>query len=134
MFPHNQTKLYDIFQTDLLKIYPTKLANLNRLAHHSFEIPECANALHGVFFCTLASLNANVPPATPMLFFTDLITTARELNQIEAAQYYVSLLRKCEPVPQFGDFEVIQILYRDNPNHTVAFSRRTCNCSSYNPD
>jgi ataxia telangiectasia mutated family protein len=124
MFRHQETKLSTLFVADLQKIYRKNVNDLNHLSHDSFAIAERANALHGVFFCMIQNSDTRIHPNISR-FFTDLITTARELHELEAAQYYVSLMRKCERVQQFSDFEQIQLLYKDSPSHAVALLEKT---------
>jgi hypothetical protein len=124
----NATKLAQLFPENLFEVYSASLRHLNRLLRRSFAVAETANALHCVFFCIAENI-----PASTTSSVAKRITTARELHEIEAAQYYISLLRRCEPIQlfsdfepiqPFSDFEQIQLLYEDNPNRAVALLER----------
>jgi ataxia telangiectasia mutated family protein len=129
MFPHQETKLYRLFEQDFLGMYRRNLKNLVTLSKKSFSITESATALHGVFFCIIKNFQTRMPPAEGTRFFSDVIKTARQAREFEAAQYYVSLLRKCESLKQFADFEQSQLLYADNPYHAISLLEK--NASSF---
>jgi hypothetical protein len=118
------SKLSTLFVADLQKMYCKKASDLDHLDHDSFAIVERANALHGVFFCLIQHSDTKIH-SDISLFFTDLISTVRELHEFEAGYYDVSLMRKCERVQQFSDLEQIQLLYEDSLSHAVALLERT---------
>jgi ataxia telangiectasia mutated family protein len=92
------------------------LERLLRLARRSFAAAESACALQCVFFCIAGGADAR--------FFAELIAAARDAGALEAAQYFVSLLRRSGLPPALADFEQLELLYADAPGRALALLER----------
>ncbi|KAK8898899.1 hypothetical protein M9Y10_001191 [Tritrichomonas musculus] len=123
----SNSKLCHLFPQSIIKLYRRSLKKLNQLSSQYYNITESANALHGVFFCILSNLS-NDPislPGVPPKFFSGVITNALENNEIESAQYFITLLQENQKkVPQFSNFEQIRVLYASNSHHAVSLLDR----------
>lgn len=119
LFTEPQSKLRSVFPHDLVSMFGSNMKFVNQLSERNFPITEMAHALNGVFLCIIKDLD-KIQVNARRKFFSETIATARRSGEIEAAQYFISLMRKCEPVSQYCDFEQLQLLYADNPHHALA--------------
>ena len=127
---NNFTNLHDLFPQDILNLYRKNVYKINNLSNHFYKITENSNALNGVFLCinnssssinSKSKRNSPISPSFPPEFFSGVISHARDCGEIESAQYFITLLRDNQKmIPQYANFEQIQILALDNPYHAIA--------------
>lgn len=111
LFPHSN-QLLDLF-SDNEQCYQNVFNKLNKLTKDNYEICESTNMLYAVFFSLF-----DLPNNLPRKFFQNIINNGRENNQIESAQYFISILN--EKSLKIANFEQIQLLYRNNPQRAYS--------------
>ena len=119
LFPNKNSQLFNLLSEKTLIHYKNCLNKLINFSKRSFSTTENAIALNGIFFCIAKSYKTGITPGLVIQFFSDIISSAKENHNIESAQYFVSLLQKCQTSHQYSDFEQINLLYYDDPINAI---------------